>query len=48
MKELNSADIMREKQRIAESAHLGPGATSDHLKPFGADVNHKMHFGGKY
>ena len=26
---------------------MGPGAT-EYMKPFGADVHHKMHFGGKY
>ena len=37
----------RQIQRIKEAAHLGPGAT-DYTKPFGSDVHHKMHFGGKY
>lgn len=37
---------LREKQRIAESSKVGPGST-EYLKPFGSNVNHKMHFGGR-
>ena len=29
---------MREKERIAESANMGPGAHDGHLVPFGSDV----------
>ena len=38
----------REQERIAETANMGPGAHSGHIKEFGSDVNHKMNFGGKY
>jgi len=37
---------LREHQRIAENAHMGPGAT-EHLKPFGSGMN-KVNFGSKY
>ena len=38
---------LRELQRVNESSHMGPGAT-EYAKPFGSDIKHKMHFGGKY
>jgi len=37
---------IREAQRIAETSHLGPGATGD-LKPFGSDLKN-IDFGRKY
>ena len=37
---------LREKQRIAERANVGPGST-EYLKPFGSDVKHRMHFGAR-
>ena len=37
----------RQLQRIKEDSHRGPGST-DTSKPFGSEINHKMHFGGKY
>ena len=37
----------RELQRIKDNANMGPGAT-EYSKPFGSDIHHKMHFGGKY
>jgi len=37
---------LREKQRIAEQANIGPGST-EYLKPFGSEVKHKMHFGSR-
>lgn len=38
---------MREKQRLAESARVGPGSI-DYTKPFGSDVTMKVFFGSKY
>lgn len=37
---------LREKQRIADQANVGPGST-EYMKPFGSDIKHKMHFGGR-
>jgi hypothetical protein len=37
---------MREQQRIAEQANVGPG-TTEYLKPFGSEVKNKMHFQGR-
>jgi hypothetical protein len=39
---------MRERERIAESANMGPGAHDGHLIPFGSDVHHKISMGSKY
>jgi len=38
---------LREKQKIAETANLGPGGDSV-LKPFGSDLKTKINFGSKY
>lgn len=38
---------MREQERIAEAAKVGPG-TTDYSKPFGSDVTMKVDFGRKY
>ena len=38
---------MREEEKIAEQAHLGPGAIDGHLKPFASGMN-KVGFGDKY
>jgi len=38
---------MKEKERIAEQASIGPGSFDGHLKPFGSGMS-KVDFGKKY
>jgi hypothetical protein len=38
----------REKERIAETANMGPGAHDGHLIPFGAGNKSKMSMGAPY
>ena len=38
----------REAERIAETANIGPGSNTGHIKEFGADVHMKVNFGNKY
>jgi len=38
---------MREQQRIAETANLGPGCIDGHLRAFGEGM-HEIDFGSKY
>jgi len=38
---------MREEERIAETANIGPGTFDGHIKPFGSNMN-KIGMGSKY